>query len=937
MTIRIVRNTSGNCVNFVGTDQPAYWNACLTAEVNGDDDTKINIINDFRSQDPANLKYEFFGVGFEEFEDRDGNTFTDAATCAEYINVSSKVVGADQVGTDMTGVTVDFRLDQTSTSIIMSTGDAYGVNTIKAVAHTDGTIHINAIGEGIPTGTEDPHDLVLVEKLEVGNVKVNGTVVAGGLNDIVNTLNELFTVGAFEAVVISDPFSTMVADVGGITEGFSLVGSTAMDPSGSDIFTNSSSGNYAGLKSTGTIDQAGEYFTFDIRGEGQIGFGLVHSLDSYNAGKYQGNSTYADPAQFAVGNSAHFGFQFSHWFHQTPNGSWTNYGASTGYVAGTGWSNWDKKQDWLDGNPVKMRVGIDENGFIAISSQSDTAGEWILHARSSYPVPQGAEFHLGVKIANNSARVATEPYSHLLEPAAPVMNFRWIESPDGTFVWPLFATAEEAEYYDKVVNGNDPSQSHTHTYADDPTNTTWYMPEASHDPSTYHHAGAPINPTFNGQPVTYTAITSLSNADLTPTSYSSGNLTYQEGTNINLQVTPAGATWSTAVTITPAGSGLVYDGYSLIQGTLADVASDTDYTIEVTRSNAYGSSVGSSVITVTDVPPPQTNNTPWTKALDFSGGSEFLQNNQNANWASPMHPQNGSNVALPSSPVNVGTSAGNTSNDSNARPWATAVVFKPDYYNSNQHIWNFGEGASSWQKNTYLRLDANRGLYFGYNTVDGSSSKNECYIGSLGFTNDWFGVYIGFNGARFGSPTAANNMQAFDIRVGSSGGYAGQGAWDFSTMFSNQWGSTQSSLYNSTPGMGSARLTIGGRQNNRSFHGKVASFVTTTLKRNVAMPDTTEIEMMVKDPVNWMATYKQDETYRTPSSSGETTNWTVGSTTSYNNNGASTQVYLMGDGTNDSYNNGIRNQVNPGITHYRMVLNSMVSNDIQSVNIPGLT
>ena len=28
------------------------------------------------------------------------------------------------------------------------------------------------------------------------------------------------------------------------------------------------------------------------------------------------------------------------------------------------------------------------------------------------------------------------------------MNFRWIESPDGTYQWPLFATAEEANYYD---------------------------------------------------------------------------------------------------------------------------------------------------------------------------------------------------------------------------------------------------------------------------------------------------------------------------------------------------------------------------------------------------------------------------------------------------------------------------------------------------------
>ena len=131
----------------------------------------------------------------------------------------------------------------------------------------------------------------------------------------------------------------MVADVAGVDAGYTLVGSTAVDPVGSDIFTNSTTGNYAGLKSTEYIDAAGEYFTFDIRGEGQIGFGLVHTQASYDAGNYSGNVNYANPTSFAVSNSAHYGFQFSHWFHPTPNGSWTNYGASTGVIYGSG-ENW---------------------------------------------------------------------------------------------------------------------------------------------------------------------------------------------------------------------------------------------------------------------------------------------------------------------------------------------------------------------------------------------------------------------------------------------------------------------------------------------------------------------------------------------------------------------------------------------------------------------
>ena len=38
MAIRIVRNDTGNCINFVGSTQPAYWNACLSAEVDAEDE-----------------------------------------------------------------------------------------------------------------------------------------------------------------------------------------------------------------------------------------------------------------------------------------------------------------------------------------------------------------------------------------------------------------------------------------------------------------------------------------------------------------------------------------------------------------------------------------------------------------------------------------------------------------------------------------------------------------------------------------------------------------------------------------------------------------------------------------------------------------------------------------------------------------------------------
>jgi hypothetical protein len=49
-------------------------------------------------------------------------------------------------------------------------------------------------------------------------------------------------------------------------------------------------------------------------------------------------------------------------------------------------------------------------------------------------------------------------------------------------------------------------------------------------------------------------------------------------------------------------------------------------------------------------------------------------------------------------------------------------------------------------------------------------------------------------------------------------------------------------------------------------------------------------------------------------------------------------VWLMGDSTNDSYSNGMRNDLYPiDQNSTKMQLNSMVSNDIENVSIPGLS
>jgi len=234
-------------------------------------------------------------------------------------------------------------------------------------------------------------------------------------------------------------------------------------------------------------------------------------------------------------------------------------------------------------------------------------------------------------------------------------------------------------------------------------------------------------------------------------------------------------------------------------------------------------------------------------------------------------------------------------------------------------------------------------MYFGWGR-DGA--LNECFIGD-GFntnTQQWHGLYIAHNGERFSgtNATAANLSDAFDIRFMRhnyttnqweliTGGY-GDGSGNRST--SNNWntGSTGGRMDRAFGGF----VTVGGRGSNRNWHGKVASFLVTTLLRGVAMPTDAEIEMMVTDPNQWLTDYKNGQTYRLPDSTVELTNF------GFSGNGIyalrATQVWLMGDGSGDSYSNMIRNRVEPNDQNYtKLNLISMVSNDIQNVTINGLS
>ena len=150
-------------------------------------------------------------------------------------------------------------------------------------------------------------------------------------------------------------------------------------------------------------------------------------------------------------------------------------------------------------------------------------------------------------------------------------------------------------------------------------------------------------------------------------------------------------------------------------------------------------------------------------------------------------------------------------------------------------------------------------------------------------------------------------------------------------------------------------FTLGGRGTSSylGYHGKVASMVVTTLisEGNYTpaqlpggpyMFNTDQIKAMITDPIKWCDDYKERHgayntsgPFRPPTSRYTIQPFLLGSSTSAP---SATQIWLMGDGTSDSYANGIRNYVYTGDqNNTKLQLNSMVSNDIETVSISGLS
>ena len=356
--------------------------------------------------------------------------------------------------------------------------------------------------------------------------------------------------------------------------------------------------------------------------------------------------------------------------------------------------------------------------------------------------------------------------------------------------------------------------------------------------------------------------------------------------------------------------------------TTTTIATTTTPTTTTTIATTTTPTTTTTIATTTTATPLTTS---WDNALHFMsdpGSGEYAQLRWNGASTSPLRM---GGLAVTTTP---NSDSSKTSDNSNARPWAFSVVFYAHdvtVTGVTQTILTQGEGTASTDDNLELCIEGGD-LLFKWGRV--GTGFNTYNFGSVA-ASSWSGVYVESDGTRWSaaSATEANLNSALRFRtINLSNGDVidPSGSWD----------ATGHSMGEQTNG----NFTIGGLQSSNSFSGLVGAAVVTTLRQNDTLPTDTEIEMMVRDPLEWLDDYKVGNTFRRPNYATNTVNFTLDPSVSGSTHSKSgTQVWLMGDGTNDAHP-VIRNQVDVNDTSTTAIaMVSMESSDIVTVSIPGLT
>jgi hypothetical protein len=560
MTIRIVRNENGNCITFVGSSQPAYWNSCLSGEINAEDSTRINVINDIRTTDTADPFYEFFGLPYTEFVDAEGNSFANATETAAYITAKANVVGTSKIAFDASD-TVNASRDATNTNILLSTGDSFFVHAIKAITNADGNIDIV---ENIDGGE------VIYSGIRPASVTIGGdapaTLTAAAVTNALNSLFEVTPLG------LGDIDPTVSHYYLSNSASLTTFGNCASASGYVTKGTNSDSQNNDGAYSEVLIAEPGEYLELDWNNT------LASDSAAYGRDFVIGLSNSTVATTEFVNNTADFPGALDLAVRFNGLGSYENH--DYGSVIENGFLNFPQTRS-------KLRFGLDDDRRLYITMYDEQSQEYQVVLRSAF-VTNDETYRVVFFIKEENARVKTDLItSYEIDPAAVDLTYRYIESPDGDFYYPLFATEAEANFADTIAGGA--GNSHSHLFADEvlPANL-WYMPSTS-----FTHAGpsAPVN-TAN---ITYTEIPTQADSNFAPEDFTISGLTINENASVNYSVSPTGADYTTTVSGLPEG--LTYQN-GFIQGTARYVTQTETYTITVTRSNSFGTKTATFDITV---------------------------------------------------------------------------------------------------------------------------------------------------------------------------------------------------------------------------------------------------------------------------------------------------------------------------------------------------
>ena len=898
MTIRVVRNDAGNCVNFYGTSNPTYWNACLVALPDPTYPNLISVKNEIRSVEEGEDVFEFYQLPFDLFVKADGSAFVDRDEAVEYISEAAHVIG--NTGTFILSDTDTLAFEKTvdGTTILVDTGDSFALASIRA----------ERVGETIKI-TDHAAKKDLFTNMVPSQMTFGGSALSSDLDSAVNQLNAYFIGVSIGAGAVTHTPTTI--QVGGDDE--LVVFYYIESPDGAFTYPlfadvesaelyNQSQGYGTGSTSVHVFadDPTGYSWVASQGAQFGVQFAPIHPDINYNEIPTEADENFAPgPVSFPDLRFNEGTFLNSQLIPQdvaysvsvsglpaglvfngtdrilgtapavTEDTDYTitvtranNYGSVVdtftltivnvvytgdpidGFSHVAGSANLDDEDTMASGSVVTIDTQVGEGERMIIRK------EWV----EQYVLPRlqgaaGAEVIIGILSANPTlSDISVSDFSHC---------FRW--------------------------NAESPNQS-----------TNWYL-------GAYHLGNSvgtrvSINGHANGQ---YDAVISNVGGVIEFNTLSQATNPVTE----NVPRNDAGGFWTVSTSHTQAPGPLTIA--IAVDGVVLDLA------------NAG--------IDVVAEPVVASVTTSWTKALDFSGSSERAQMVSTSTLHNAIMM---GNVAATVSAHTSFTSGTHTSNRADSRPWACACVFNADGYGANQHIWNVGEGSGSNDDNIYLRLSAARQLFFGWGR---EGALNELYIGSIA-AGWWYGVYVGHTGQRLSGSdaTPANLAKCFDVKLMAEPS-------DFNTLFDEGseagWNNANSTTGGRMDRNVVGATTIGGRGANRSFRGKVASMVVTTLKTGDLMPADEEIRMMIRDPQQWLTDYKVGETYRLP---GGTANY---GPFSRNSSGSAyaTQVWLMGDGPNDGYAQ-IRNDVYPTIQNvYPLNMISMVSNDIQTVNIQGLS